>query len=73
MLETEWWQDPKVLFDGAGVAVTLFIIGIIINNRRGPRGPRGGKRQLQRSGSRSTNIQAGGDIGSVDLGGDERG
>ncbi len=64
-LALEWWRDPKLLFDGAGIAVILFIAGIVVNNRRPPRGGR--KKQTQRSGSGSTNIQAGGDIGSVDV------
>jgi hypothetical protein len=66
LLAVQWWQDPKVLFDGGGIAVILFILGLVIRNRRPPRGDT--RKQSQMSGAGSTNIQAGRDIGNVDLG-----
>jgi hypothetical protein len=65
ILGVEWWRDPRVLFDGAGIAIILFIVGLVVQRRRTADAR---KVQHQRSGERSINVQAGRDIKNVDVG-----
>ena len=52
----EWiFENKEWLFSGAGIFILSLVVGFLIKNGQS-------KKQIQKSGSNSTNYQAGGDI-----------